>query len=382
MSIEQPPLDGRALHRLSRALPRRLRFTRDGKLLFFVTLGIGFGAVNSGNNLLYLVLGVLLSLIMVSGVLSELTLRRLTVIRDPERHLECGQPALVALEIQNHKRRFASLSVEASELLEDESGIVQRRAFVLKIPVEDRVVGHLRLQPERRGVHRSAGLQLTTRFPFGLFEKSRVVPLPCRYTVTPQMRALEATNLPARVAGHEEEIARVGQGDEFYALRDALVGDDARAIAWKVTARRDKLIVREQQRPATRRVLLLFPNALPEHTPATRARFEMACSEVASLARIYVEEGYAVGLLTNDGGVPPDSGPEALARILNLLAELPIRTAAAGTRLQFAEEVIAVSATDRVAVVTIDQQRAAYPIDADRVRLVTGDDSDSVESVS
>ena len=64
------------------------------------------------------------------------------------------------------------------------------------------------------------------------------------------------------------------------------------------------------------------------------------------------------------------------------MAELPIRTAAAGTRLQFAEEVIAVSATDRVAVVTIDQQRAAYPIDADRVRLVTGDDSDSVETVS
>ena len=376
------PIDGRALHRLSRALPRRLRFTRDGKLLFFVTLGIGFGAVNSGNNLLYLVLGVLLSLIMVSGVLSELTLRRLTIIRAAERNLECGQPALVAMEIRNHKRRFASLSVEASELFETSSGITQRRAFVLKIPVEGEVTGHLRLQPERRGVHRSAGIQLTTRFPFGLFEKNRIIPLPSRYTVTPQLRALASTNLPARVAGHEEEIARVGHGDEFYALRDAVVGDDVRAISWKVTARRDKLIVREQQRPATRRVLLLFPNALPEHTPATRARFELACSEVASLARVYIEEGYSVGLLTSDGGVPPDAGPEALARILNLLAELPVRTAPPGTRLQLAEEVVTASATDRVAVLTIDQQRAAYPVDADRVRLVAGLESVEEEVAS
>jgi uncharacterized protein (DUF58 family) len=342
-------------------------------MLFFVTLGIGFGAVNSGNNLLYLVLGVMLSLIMVSGVLSELTLRGLTVIRASARHLECGQPALVAMEIHNHKRRFASLSVEVSELLETSSGIVQRRAFVLKIPVEDQVTAHLRLQPEKRGVYRSAGLQLTTRFPFGLFEKSRVIPLPGRYTVTPQLRPLESTRLPARVAGHEEEIARVGQGDEFYALRDALVGDDARAIAWKVTARRDKLIVREQQRPATRRVLLLFPNALPEQNPATRARFEMACSEVASLACVYIDEGYSVGLLTSDGGVPPASGSEAFSRILNLLASLPVRYAPAGTKLPLAEEVITSSATDRVVVLTVEQQRAAYPIDADMVRVVTGE---------
>ena len=43
---------------------------------------------------------------------------------------------------------------------------------------------------------------------------------------------------------------------------------------------------------------------------------------------------------------------------------------------------IAVSATDRVAILTIDQQRAAYPIDADRVRLVTGDESSDEELIS
>ncbi|MEC9071816.1 MAG: DUF58 domain-containing protein, partial [Myxococcota bacterium] len=105
------------LKRLGRAVPRRLRFTRDGKLLFVVTLGIGFGAVNSGNNLLYLVLGVLLSLIMVSGVLSELTLRRLTAMRTPTTHLPVGQPSLVRVDVHKRKRRFSTLSVEVTELV-------------------------------------------------------------------------------------------------------------------------------------------------------------------------------------------------------------------------------------------------------------------------
>ena len=55
--------------RRRRRLPRQLKTTREGKLLIAITLGLGFGAINSGNNLLYLILGMLLSLIVLSGVL-------------------------------------------------------------------------------------------------------------------------------------------------------------------------------------------------------------------------------------------------------------------------------------------------------------------------
>lgn len=49
---------------------RHLRFTREGKYFVALTFGIGFAAINTGNNLLYLVLGMLLALIVGSGVLS------------------------------------------------------------------------------------------------------------------------------------------------------------------------------------------------------------------------------------------------------------------------------------------------------------------------
>ena len=38
-------------------------------------VGVGFAAINTGNNLLYLLLGWLLSFIIASGILSEMTLR-------------------------------------------------------------------------------------------------------------------------------------------------------------------------------------------------------------------------------------------------------------------------------------------------------------------
>src|SRR3954451_22169961 len=63
--------------------PRRLSFTREGRIIVILSVGVGFAAINTGNNLLYLLLGWLLSFIIASGILSELTLQRLTLPRPP-----------------------------------------------------------------------------------------------------------------------------------------------------------------------------------------------------------------------------------------------------------------------------------------------------------
>ena len=73
--------------------PRRLKLTREGKYFIGITFGVGFAAINTGNNLLYLLLGMLLSLIVVSGVLSELSLRELTVVRRLPPRAQVARPA-------------------------------------------------------------------------------------------------------------------------------------------------------------------------------------------------------------------------------------------------------------------------------------------------
>ena len=91
---------------------RRLRITREGKYFVGITLGVGMAAINTGNNLLYLLLGLLLALILVSGVMSELSLRLLTVTRRLPARAQAGRAHLVEIEVFNHKGRLPSYAIE------------------------------------------------------------------------------------------------------------------------------------------------------------------------------------------------------------------------------------------------------------------------------
>ena len=100
----------RAAAGLLRPPRKKLKVTREGKYFIGITFGVGFAAVNTGNNLLYLLLGMLLSMIVVSGVLSELSLRELTVVRRLPPRAWVARPHLVEIEAFNHKRRIPRLT--------------------------------------------------------------------------------------------------------------------------------------------------------------------------------------------------------------------------------------------------------------------------------
>src|SRR5580698_6317506 len=104
--------------RLRRRLrpPRRLSFTREGRIIVILAVAVGFAAINTGNNLLYLLLGWLLSFIIASGVLSESTLRGLVVTRRPPPRVHAGEPFLMEVVIENTKPARASYSIEVEDL--------------------------------------------------------------------------------------------------------------------------------------------------------------------------------------------------------------------------------------------------------------------------
>ena len=108
------PFCGRFRKRLEP--PRRLKFTREGKFFVGITLGVGFAAINTANNLLYLLLGMLLALIVVSGLMSELSLRDLTVVRRLPLRAQVGRAHLVEIEVFNHKGMVPSYAIEVEDL--------------------------------------------------------------------------------------------------------------------------------------------------------------------------------------------------------------------------------------------------------------------------
>src|SRR5690349_12236948 len=193
--------------------PRKLKLTREGKYFIGVTFGVGFAAINTGNNLLYLLLGMLLSLIIVSGVMSELSLRELSVIRRLPPRAQVGRAHLVEIEVFNHKRRVPSYAIEVEDLRAGQPA--DKRCFFLKISPRSAQVAAYRRTPARRGRDRHVGFRVATRFPFGLFEKSRELSADGDLIIYPAVDAVRLpTDQPGRREGGDGAIGR-GAGDEI-----------------------------------------------------------------------------------------------------------------------------------------------------------------------
>src|SRR5438067_6684042 len=161
---------------------RRLTFTRVGRWYTGLTIGIGLAAINTGNNLLFLVLGLLLASIVVSGILSEQSLKQVRIERRLPSGAAAGQPALIGLVARNLKKRAPSFSLE----LREKGGEIAGRGFLVMLGAQQTAEVAYRFIPHRRGLHRFDQLEVATRAPFGLFEKSRPLDAPAELVVFPR----------------------------------------------------------------------------------------------------------------------------------------------------------------------------------------------------
>jgi uncharacterized protein (DUF58 family) len=295
-------LPARALRRVVRFFtpPRRLKFTREGKYYLGITLGVGFAAINTGNNLLYLLLGMLLSLIVVSGVMSDLSLRKLTVTRRLPARAQVGRPHLVEIEVYNHKKRVPSYAIEVEDLRAGQPA--DKRCFFLKISPSSAQVAAYRRTPAKRGRDRHTGFRIATRFPFGLFEKSREVKAEGELVIYP---AVDAVRLPAQEGGRRQggtAAAGRGGGDETYSLRLMRDGDDPRDIYWRKSTLSTDLVLRERAREARPDVVLTLDDVRPRGTEEGFSQaFERRIREAASRAVAHVKRGDGVVVRTVSG---------------------------------------------------------------------------------
>ncbi|MCA9520081.1 MAG: DUF58 domain-containing protein, partial [Myxococcales bacterium] len=310
--------------RSNRLFPRKLKLTREGKYVLLITFGVGFGAINSGNNLLYLTLGLLLSLIMISGILSEIALRHVEVERQFPRELHAQQGALVAVTVRNRKRYFSSFSIEIEEMFTRD--IPASPCYLLHLsPLEERTT-YYTVEFPHRGRYASEGFRISTRFPFSFFKKSRNIYESLEFVVFPELVAVKRPVIPmdSRRLGRNER-QRIGPGDEYYGLREFRQGDEPNRIHWKVSARRGTRMVREFQRDTSNQVVLVLRNFYDEFASFSMADVEQAISVTASLARKLVNQGFQVGLHTLDAALQPAVGRRQLIQIYRHLADLAIR---------------------------------------------------------
>jgi len=294
-----------------RSWPRRTLWpTRDGWWCLGAALGLGFAAINTGNNLFYLLVSMLLGLIIVSGVLSEQSIRRVRVEAILPHELFAGQAALLVARVVNRKRWRTSYSITVEVLGGDHS------AYLARLEAGGERLVTWSETPRARGPWRLAGFKVATRFPFGLFVKAAQLPPSAEALVYPAVRPLSPDRRRELAGTGVAPAPRRGRGHGLHDLREYRFGDDPRLIHWRSSAKSATLMVRELEADAAldaRLVLEGTGRGDPE-------RLERGLADAASLAVHLLEKGAAVELVGPGVHVPLGSGPAQRTRILTALA--------------------------------------------------------------
>ena len=197
------------------------RVTREGWIYILGIFLVAVAALNTGNNLLFLILASLIAIILMSGVLSSITLSGVEMRLQLPEHIFAGQPVRSLVEVQNEKLTLPSFSLRVEAVRGKHAAnaaMLETPVYFPYIPKHDSVQQHVPMTFPRRGIYSQEAFRIVTRFPFGFLQKARRVDLKSEALVYP---SVEPTRnffevLPG-MQGALESLAK-GRGQDLYAF--------------------------------------------------------------------------------------------------------------------------------------------------------------------
>ena len=289
----------------------KVKVNFGGKIYIAFTLLVGFAAVNSGNNILYILLSFLLSLMGISGFLSRYNLKGLEVYFYPPEEVWCCKPTKFSIGIRNFKR-FPSFLIEVFE---------EKIGLKLKFDmVKDFSMGETYLTFPKRGKYKIGKLKLKSTFPFGLFERSWEIETDEEVLVFPKPMEVEIPKALLNSTRSKKEgyldlrVRRVG-GEVVEGVKE-YSGEGFRLIHWKAFAKYGELYAKELSGEELIREVIIDLDSIPASDKEERI------SKATYLVLKFSKIGYGVGIKQGDTEITPSYGREHFKKLLEFLALL------------------------------------------------------------
>ncbi len=298
-----------------RVYDRALRITREGWLLTGFIFVVGIAAINTGNNLLYLILAVMLGAMTASGAFSEEMIRKLKVERELPFEAFAGEEFTIGYRIANPRRRMSFFGLRVSE----DRLSAKKLAFILRVRPGSRERDESVYFAEKRGRLKLETVMISTRFPFGFFEKLRLITMAEEIIVFPKLAEVSGAVSAGSQTGSSDTSGARGEGPELFSLRPYSEGDSMRSIHWKASARSETTITkitRTENLPTVTVILDTSGYASPRDDYA----LERAISEAAGYCEEFIRHNYMVRLMTPSGEVRYGCGGGHRRRLLTALA--------------------------------------------------------------
>jgi uncharacterized protein (DUF58 family) len=263
--------------------------------------------------------------------------------------LAVDRPFQLHLAFRNHgsrKLRILSTHILAASglALEDKPSATVQRGQQVEVTTT--------VKPLAAGYQVLHGAALTFGDALGLFDIEAFFPNPIAVKVFP--RTIPMRGQAVRAVGgalHEQvglhHVRRRGLSGELRELREHSHGDPFKFIAWKATARRGQLMVRDLENEiVTTHVVMLDVGGGMRAGALGKTPLDWACDSTAALAKSAVANSDRVGLVAFDtrtvGELAPDTGHHHYLQLIDRLLD---------TRTIVDEDLTDVTAGELVALV-------------------------------
>lgn len=266
------------------------------------------------------------SFIIVSGILSTLSLKKIQVYRTLPEHVFARKPFSIKVTLTNHKRLFPSYSLLVEDLSQSLSE--KQKAYSIKIPAKGETTLWYTLIFDRRGYHPLGGLKISTGYPFGLCVRSKVLYSEEKVVVYPKIEPIDEGQSRSPFIEGELETAKKGSGTDFSGIREYAPGDSSRLIHWKTTAKVSRLMVKEFTDEYQKKVSLIVDSS---YSPSWKEKIKPSdlqqaldnvADKAASYAWHFIHQNYQVQLITPLKTISFDQGMAHLYSMLHVLALL------------------------------------------------------------
>jgi uncharacterized protein (DUF58 family) len=320
-----------------------VRLTRIGTSFVIFTVVVGFAAINTGNNALYIGLSFMLGCLLLSGIASKGGLKHLVIEFDGVDEAWATRPAHGRLRIINRSRiwNVRDLIVTSSEL--------DAPLLVPLIRRRDEIVLQAMFRFRRRGLVQFSRIDLYTRYPFGFFLKKRRPRLAGEVVVFPRLLGEESARDRFRVIeGEQHSSNRIGGGTDIHSFRDYVSGDSLRRVHWKKSASLGRWIIKQTELEAGRAVHVVVDPYRP--SGVSEEAFEEMISEAATFLNEALRRGLHATLSVRNMTLRSDrDGVAATFRALALI-----------------------EATHEPAAQTVDRESVIFTVGADLLSDASG----------
>lgn len=219
---------------------RGMSFTKAGVYTTGLVIVLGLLATSSGSNAFFIALGFGLSLLTISGLLSERSMKNFRFLRLGSAVAESGKAFSIRVTVENESRSWFLFGVETLALttlprfplLNAKIKALMQARLLSLAPGETRQIQG-RFEPMERGYYDRFIIVQRTLFPFGLISKFKVsqtqASVLVRPAVLPEFLQSLRDELHAHLMGQSHE-------DEFHSHRLMHPRDSRSGIDWKRSA--------------------------------------------------------------------------------------------------------------------------------------------------